>query len=311
MKNVTKANVLFSSTVLVYIILVYAVRIIAAESLPVNVLLVMPEIFLLIPSLVYMLVLKPDAADGAGLAAVSVGTFFKTVLLTFLIMPLIWLVNLISSFFVGNSVNTTLETIVNENPLWLNLIIVALIPAVVEEFIFRGLIFNGYKRRNPVVAVFLSAFLFGLIHMNINQMSYAFVIGVIFALLAYATGSLIPSITAHFIINGISVVFSHIAASQSADGAVNAENQLVLNQTLLYVMTFAILFGMMAAGLVLGALVFFSICKKNRGLENVKNIFRKPYRRSYNESEGKYLDGYLMLGVGICLIYVILYDFVF
>ena len=88
---------------------------------------------------------------------------------------------------------------------------------MVDEFIFRGLIFNGYKRRNPFMAILLSAALFGLIHMNINQFSYAFVIGVIFGFMVYATGSLLPSILSHFIINGTSVVISHLSVDSATE----------------------------------------------------------------------------------------------
>lgn len=308
MKNVTKTNVLFTSTVLVYIILVYAVRLIPAKALTINMLLVLPEIILLIPSLVYIVVLRPKTVEDVRISPVSAGTFFKTVLLTFLIMPLVSFINVISSFFVGNSVDNTLDIIVGKNPLWLNLIIIALLPAVVEEFIFRGLIFNGYKRRNPFKAVVLSALLFGLVHMNINQFSYAFVIGVIFALLAYATGSLIPSITAHFLINGTSVVMAHFYAGKEDVSA--AAGELVLTENAMYAVTCLFLLMLAIAGVALGTLLFISICKKNRGTENVKRIFTKPCRKMYDESEGKFIDGYLLLGIGICLIYIIFYDFI-
>lgn len=307
MKNVTKTNVLFTSTVLVYIILVYAVRLIPTKALTINMLLVLPEIFLLIPSLFYILILKPKTVDDVRISPVSVGTFFKTFLMTFLLMPLISLINVISSFFVDNSVDDTLQLIVNKNPLWLNLIIIALLPAVVEEFIFRGLILNGYKKRNPLKAIVLSAFLFGLIHMNINQFSYAFVIGFIFALLAYATGSLLPSIMAHFLINGTSVVMSHIFAGKDEVNA--APGEIILPENAMMAITCLVLFAMAVVGIILATLLFISICKKNRGTDNVKRIFAKPFRMMYDENEGKFVDGYLLLGVGICITYIIMYEF--
>ena len=70
MKNVTKTNVLFTSTVLVYIILVYAVRLIPTKALTINMLLVLPEIFLLIPSLFYILILKPKTVDDVRISPV-------------------------------------------------------------------------------------------------------------------------------------------------------------------------------------------------------------------------------------------------
>lgn len=308
MKNVTKTNVLFTTTVLVYIILVYAVRLIPQEHMTLNLLLVLPEVILLIPSLLYIIVLRPKTVDGVNMSHVSPGTFLMTILMTYLLMPLISLINMVSSTFAGNTVDNTLNLIVNNNPLWLNLVIMALLPAVVEEFIFRGLIFNGYKKRNPFIAVILSSVLFGLIHMNINQFSYAFVIGVVFALLAYTTGSLIPSIVAHFTINGTSVALSHLMAGMEAAGATDGAEAAIGATD--YISMYAIMAVMAAGGVALAVLVFRYICRKNRGIEGVVRIFRKPFREIYDEEEGKFFDGYLLLGVGICLVYIIWSDII-
>ena len=304
MKNVTKTNVLFTATVLVYIILMYSLAFVPAGRITTNMALVIPEIILLIPALVYVIVLKPNTVGDVNMSVVSPMTTSLTVVLTFLIMPLVMFINGVTSLFAENSVDTVLNTIVNSNPLWLNLIIIALLPAVVEEFIFRGLIFNGYKRRNPLMAILLSAMLFGLIHMNLNQFSYAFVIGIIFGLMAYATGSLLPSIMAHFIINGTSVVIAHM----TTDGTKEPIATEVKLEMVDYLYAYAGL-GMLAIiGLTIGYFVFKCICNKNRGFENVKRIFEKSHRREFVETEGKFFDGYLLLGVGVCLIHIILYD---
>lgn len=304
MKNVTKTNVLFTATVLIYIILSYSLEFVPAGVLTVNMALVIPEVILLIPALLYVLVLRPKTVDGVSMSVVSPTTTILTVVLTFLIMPLVMFINSITSLFAENSVDTVLNYIVNSNPLWLNLVIIALLPAVVEEFIFRGLIFNGYKRRNPFMAILLSAALFGLIHMNINQFSYAFAIGVIFGFMAYATGSLLPSILSHFIINGTSVVISHLSADKVTE-PVATEVKLA---TMDYVYAYAALAVVAAVGLLLAYFVYKCICNKNRGFENVKRILKKSHRTEFVEAEGKFFDGYLLLGVGICLIHIILVE---
>ena len=304
MKNVTKTNVLFTATVLIYIILSYSLEFVPAGVLTVNMALVIPEIILLIPALLYVLVLRPKTVDGVSMSVVSPTTTILTVVLTFLIMPLVMFINSITSLFTENSVDTVLNYIVNNNPLWLNLVIIALLPAVVEEFIFRGLIFNGYKRRNPFMAILLSAALFGLIHMNINQFSYAFAIGVIFGFMAYATGSLLPSILSHFIINGTSVVISHLSADKVTEPVATEVKLAAMD----YVYAYAALAVVAAVGLLLAYFVYKCICNKNRGFENVKRILKKSHRTEFVEAEGKFFDGYLLLGVGICLIHIILVE---
>lgn len=304
MKNVTKTNVLFTTTVLVYIILSYSMEFIPANVLTINMALVIPEIILLLPALAYVLVLRPKTVDGVSLSVVSPATTILTVVLTFLLLPLVMFINSVTSLFAENSVDTVLNYIVNNNPLWLNLVIIALLPAVVEEFIFRGLIFNGYKRRNPLMAILLSAALFGLIHMNINQFSYAFVIGVIFGLMVYATGSLLPSILSHFIINGTSVVISHMDVDAATEPVASEVNLGAMD----YFYAYAILGVLAAIGLLVGYFVYKCICNKNRGFENVKRIFSKSHRTEFVEGEGKFFDGYLLLGVGVCLIHIILVE---
>ena len=304
MKNVTKTNVLFTATVLVYIILSYSLEFVPASLLTVNMLLVVPEIILLLPALAYVLVLRPKTVDGVSMSVVSPTTTILTVVLTFAIMPLVMFINSLTSLFAENSVDTVLTHIVNNNPLWLNLLIIALLPAVVEEFIFRGLIFNGYKRRNPFMAILLSAALFGLIHMNINQFSYAFVIGVIFGFMVYATGSLLPSILSHFIINGTSVVISHLSVD-SATEPVATEVKIGIAD---YIYVYVALGVIAIIGLLIAYFVYKCICNKNRGFENVKRILKKPHRTEFVEEEGRFFDGYLLLGVGVCLIHIILVE---
>lgn len=316
MKNVTKTNVLFTMTVLVYIILIHSIGLLPRELFSLNLILILPEIILLLPSLMYVIFLRPQDVSSYGVAKVSVGTCVASVIIAFCIIPLVSLVNVISSFFVDNSVEGTLTTIVTENPMWLNLILVALVPAVVEEFIFRGLIFNGYKKRNPLMAMILSAFLFGLIHMNVNQFSYAFVIGIIFALLTYATGSIIPSTIAHFVINGNSVVLSHLMANvdisttNTVDTIVEGGQSEMIAVIIGTIMVLGVFTFLAAIGLVIAFFLFRYICNKNRGIESVKMIFRKNVRTSYDEEEGKFFDGYLWLGVGLCLVYIIIYDLI-
>ncbi len=310
MKNVTKANVLFTATVLVYLILVYTIRLIPAGTFSMNFLLIMPEIILLLPSILYMAFMRDDTVSDCGVAKISPLTTFFTVLFAFCIIPLVSFINMISSLFVENGVSETLTRTVESNSLIVNLLLIALLPAVVEEIIFRGLIFNGYKKRNPFKAALLSAFLFGLIHMNINQFSYAFVIGILFALLTYVTGSVIPSIIAHFIVNGTSVVLSHLLVKlQKTDVAVNQATEMIVDENAIHVALFLMMAVMALAGLALAVLLFYGICRKNRGFESFKMILKKPMRNSYDETQGKFFDGFLLLGIGICVLYIVYYEF--
>ena len=59
-------------------------------------------------------------------------------------------------------------------------------------------------------AILLTGFLFGCMHMNLNQFIYAFALGIYLAFLVEATGSIFSSMIAHFTLNATSVVMSFL-----------------------------------------------------------------------------------------------------
>jgi len=78
----------------------------------------------------------------------------------------------------------------------------ALVAPVVEEVIFRGLIYTRLQSAVPGwAAVALSAAIFGLCHGEMVWFCYAYVLGVIFALLARETGSILPGMLMHVAFN--------------------------------------------------------------------------------------------------------------
>ena len=90
------------------------------------------------------------------------------------------------------------------------LISTAVIPPLVEEFAFRGIILSFLKKFGAGFAIVTSSVLFGLIHGNFSQMPFAFTVGLSLAYITVKTGSIIPSIAVHAFNNLISVVFSYL-----------------------------------------------------------------------------------------------------
>ncbi|HHY16251.1 MAG TPA: CPBP family intramembrane metalloprotease [Firmicutes bacterium] len=69
---------------------------------------------------------------------------------------------------------------------------------LVEEIIFRGFFLKRLlPRYGPATAIFFSALLFGVIHLNLHQAVNAFVLGIVFGIIYYKTGSLLLCIGAH------------------------------------------------------------------------------------------------------------------
>lgn len=79
---------------------------------------------------------------------------------------------------------------------------IAVLPAIFEELYVRGAVFSFSKKYGKTFAIFASAILFSVIHLNITQSVFAFLMGILLSLLVVKSKSLIPSMLLHFINNG-------------------------------------------------------------------------------------------------------------
>ena len=95
---------------------------------------------------------------------------------------------------------------------FLGLIAIAIIPAIGEEFLFRGLFQNIFHTalRNPHIAIWVSAFLFSAFHNQFYGLVPRMLLGAIFGYLYYWSGSLAWSVFAHFINNGFSLLMIYL-----------------------------------------------------------------------------------------------------
>lgn len=77
----------------------------------------------------------------------------------------------------------------------------AALPAVCEEFVYRGILCREYESGGVTRAVLLSSLFFALLHFNLRNLPVYLFAGIILALTMYATRSLIGAMIAHFIYN--------------------------------------------------------------------------------------------------------------
>ncbi len=85
------------------------------------------------------------------------------------------------------------------------LLVIALLPAIFEETVFRGLQTGVLAEEgwHPAGLIFLSGALFSLFHGNPEQTVYQFLCGAAYALLALRSGSVFPTMLAHFSNNAV------------------------------------------------------------------------------------------------------------
>ena len=91
--------------------------------------------------------------------------------------------------------------------LWLVILAFAVTPAICEEIAFRGFLLSGFRQSERVIlAVLLSSFTFGIIHVIPQQVFNAMLLGIVLGAMCVRTGSLFPGIVYHFIHNSLSVL---------------------------------------------------------------------------------------------------------
>lgn len=98
------------------------------------------------------------------------------------------------------------------NDLFINLMMIALIPAIGEELVFRGVvqkIFSNWSN-NKHIGIWTAAFLFSAMHMQFYGFIPRFMLGGILGYLLVWSGNLWLPITAHFVNNAGAVIFTYL-----------------------------------------------------------------------------------------------------
>ena len=107
----------------------------------------------------------------------------------------------------------------------------AVVPAISEEFLFRGAILGVLKPYGEGFAIAMSALLFGLVHGNLTQIPFAVLGGIFFGYVRVYTGSLIFPMILHAANNLLSVVLDiiNLACPQTVLGTNYNISDIVIN----------------------------------------------------------------------------------
>ena len=113
-----------------------------------------------------------------------------------------------------------LKSILQSDQLGLNLFVFALVPALCEEFFFRGILQRKLgELMTESLAIFLTALLFSLVHFQFSGFFSRLFLGFLLGWLLWRSGSIFLSILAHFVFNALSVVFNWWIAVSDASWA--------------------------------------------------------------------------------------------
>lgn len=167
----------------------------------------------------------------------------------------------------------------------LDMVTIAVLPAVCEEFLHRGLILQGTKHMGFKKAILVSAILFALLHFSIQKVFYAFVVGLILGLVAVVAKNIWPAIIIHFVNNAISVYLDYASAHNWFLGdLLNDLNTWLVSTDFVLVFCGSLLFVIVIIALLI---LFVWLLYKQAMLGKVKRALDKVYNASDLVSSSK------------------------
>lgn len=253
-------------------VLLSVVQMIVPEDYTVLANILFTQGYLLICGLLYVWITRQSFAKDLKIRRYKLSSFFLSLVVLMFASPMATWFNIMSQLFAKNEISNSIYDVTQAVPMWLGIAIIGCLPGFIEELLYRGIIYNAFRKRSVLTGIVVSAFTFGLMHMNFNQIMYAVYLGVIFALVLEATGSLVSTMILHMVFNACNTANVYILPKvyeylgRYSDAYANIDMDEMMNATLsrqdalvsLVVITPAALIG-----LVLAILLIRQIAKMN------------------------------------------------
>lgn len=139
------------------------------------------------------------------------------------------------------------------------LFVLAVLPAFGEELVFRGVMLRLFHKgtsdatlintatasdtqKSMTVPIVTTALLFAAIHFNPYGFVFIFIAGCLLALIYFLTGSILCSMLAHFVYNGIQVVLVVTGGDAQLADKINSEQSLPIYYPIIGLLVFLISF---------------------------------------------------------------------
>lgn len=310
--NAKRANWLFLCMILCNLVITTGVQIICQVfwiDMSLATTNFIAEMSMFVPALIFILCTGDRFIDMFPVRKIRIQTALLVPVYLILIMPLCFFANSVTMLFVENTVASISGEILSMSlPLMVGSI--GIFAPIVEELCYRGILFHSYKRTGRVVAaIVLSAILFGLMHMNLNQAAYAFLLGLMFAVLVEATGSILPSMIAHMLLNSSQVLMMYWESKGGADLLEEAANYSAeeVQQSLLASIGPLAVIALIGAGIAI-CLAYYMSKLENRS-EYFANILKIKPPVNERGKKMRIVTVPLIFGMGICVALIVVLMF--
>jgi uncharacterized protein len=108
------------------------------------------------------------------------------------------------------------------------LVVVAILPAIGEELLFRGIVQNELKALfgNPHIAIWIGGFLFSFVHFQFFGFFPRMLLGVVLGYLYYWSGNILVPMFLHFMNNAITLISMNLVHERKIDFDLNSSKQI-------------------------------------------------------------------------------------
>lgn len=135
------------------------------------------------------------------------------------------------------------ETLLSGSIFWL-LVVLAVLPGICEEFLFRGFLLAGLRHSMSAPrAALLVGLVFGLFHMEIDKIPVHTLLGTLLAIVVLRTGSIYPAMLIHMANNGLAVAATRVEWLKSILGMTEFESDPTHPHFSLKTMGYLLVFG--------------------------------------------------------------------
>ncbi|MCD7778492.1 MAG: CPBP family intramembrane metalloprotease, partial [Clostridiales bacterium] len=201
---------------------------ISTKDYCINLMIIQDAVLLLLPILLGIKLLGERAPEVISLKGLSLWNIVYIVMTGFLRLPVMQFISVITSFFCPDTSGEIQDAVLSAD-FSVGLLIMAVLPAILEETLFRGLIYGSLRKFGTKKAMVLSAFYFGLFHLSGYQIPYAVLSGIILAIVTEYGGSIIAPMLLHFTINGTQVASYYYYSSTLAGLSETAETAITVS----------------------------------------------------------------------------------
>lgn len=309
-KKIRGATWFFASLIVTYIIVIVVLMLSGLGnkiSMVQNLLISQGMIF--VPTLIFIIITKCDIRETLRIRKTHWSAIFIVPFFVLALEPVMSVINSISLLWVDSATAELATDLVAKYPFWVSTALMALTPCIVEELAYRGVILGCYRYSSRIWAIVISGVLFGAMHMNFNQMAYAVVLGMMLGLLAEVTGSILPTMLAHFCFNEISVCISYFVYHNSALKSVvdSAAKNTVSTRELL--ITIVSLTPFAVGGLCVAFALLYALAVINGRKEEIFGMFRRQRGFADDGSEIKkprIISIPLVISLAVCIGFMII-----